>query len=156
MNLITASALSLTIALVPLAARSAPADDMTRQERIEKRTQGLAKRFDKLDVDHDGVVSREELDEAEIKAAGDRMQKRMARRGGGEGKGGAGKGADRLQRSDADKDGKITRDEFLAKGAPWFERADADKDGKVTKDEIAAFTAKLQKRAERASDKAAQ
>jgi len=41
---------------------------------------------------------------------------------------------------DANKDGKITKDEFKAK-APAFDRMDANKDGKVTKAEVEALPA---------------
>jgi hypothetical protein len=41
---------------------------------------------------------------------------------------------------DTDKDGKVSKDEFMAK-APLFEHLDANKDGVVTKEEVDAMPA---------------
>lgn len=170
---IAAATLAATLALAPFAASAAQDEGATRKERIEKRAEMMTKRFDRMDADKDGVVTRTEaeaaageafdrldtnkdgvLDEAELKAHSEKMTARMAKRGGdGETKGG--KGAGRFERADADKDGKVTRAEFLAKAAPWFKRADTNGDGKVTREELAAMTAKMQKRAERAQEKSA-
>lgn len=167
-----AAAVAATFALAPFAASAASNGEMTQKEKVAKRTEMMTKRFDRMDADKDGVVTRAEaeaqagkafdrldtnkdgvIDDAELKAHSDRMKARLAKRGGDEAK--AGKRADRFESSDADKDGKVTRVEFLAKAAPWFARADADKDGKVTREELAAVTAKMQKRAMRAMEKSA-
>lgn len=44
---------------------------------------------------------------------------------------------------DANKDGVITRDEFLAHPAKMFDRIDANHDGKLTKDELTAFHSQM-------------
>ncbi|WP_321341738.1 EF-hand domain-containing protein [Breoghania sp.] len=51
---------------------------------------------------------------------------------------------------DTDKDGKISKDEFLARDVRFFDRFDTDKDGVVTKEEIGGvFAKRMEKRAER-------
>jgi Ca2+-binding EF-hand superfamily protein len=161
---IAAAALAATVALAPLAA-SAATDDAP-QNRMEKRAEMMSKRFDKLDKNKDGAVDMTELeatstrafdkadtnkdgviDEAETKVVRDRMAERRGDRPAKPNR------KDRLQRADADKDGKITREEFAATAAPWFKRADADKDGKVTKAELDDLVGKLQKRADKAGAK---
>lgn len=168
----TAAAFAAAFAMAPLAAYAAPADGMTRQERVEKRTENLQKRFDRLDVNKDGVVTHEEAEaplvkafdrvdankdgviDAKERAAAVAAMKVRAEKAGGDGSR-IEKRMTRFERRDGDKDGNVTRAEFLAKAAPWFARADADKDGRVTKDELAALTTRMQKRAERATDKSA-
>lgn len=69
-------------------------------------------RFDKIDADHDGAITAEEM------AATPEGQRR--RRPG-------------LGRADADGDGKITKAEYEAGAIRRFEMADANKDGQLTK-----------------------
>ncbi|GLK80383.1 EF-hand domain-containing protein [Methylopila turkensis] len=168
MDRIAAAGLAAALALTPLAAVAQPADSMTRSERIEKRTKGMEKRFERLDVDKDGVLTREEaqapltkvfarmdkdgdgvLSAEEIKTLRAAAEKRLAKRGddkrGDDERPRARK--DRFERADKDRDGKITRDEFLAQGLPWFRRADRDGDGKVTKAEFDALLEKMKSRA---------
>lgn len=76
----------------------------------------IAERFDAIDANRDGQVSFEEL----------RAFRHQARREGF------------LARLDADKDGKVSKAEALAKAAERFERVDANKDGFITPDELAA------------------
>ncbi|MFD1703128.1 EF-hand domain-containing protein [Methylopila henanensis] len=163
MDRIAAAGLAAALALTPLAASAQPADSMTRSERIEKRTKGMEKRFERLDVDKDGVLTQEEaqapltkafarmdkdgdgvLSAEEIKGLRAVAEKRLAKRGDDD-RPRARK--DRFDRADKDGDGKITRDEFLAQGLPWFRRADKDGDGKVTKAEFDALLEKMKSRA---------
>lgn len=44
---------------------------------------------------------------------------------------------------DANGDGKISLQEFLARRGRIFERIDADHDGQLTKDEVAAFQTRM-------------
>jgi hypothetical protein len=44
-----------------------------------------------------------------------------------------------LERADTNKDGKISKDEFLAEEAKHFDEMDTNKDGVVTADESKAF-----------------
>ena len=132
------------------AAKSGATAGPARAERMQKWSNRLNKRFEADDKNRDGALDRAEV-EARLNKAFDRRDKNRdgsldadevkaigARQGG--------KGAKALQarfkRADADRDGKISRQEFLATLPPWFVRADADKDEKVTKQELDAFIAK--------------
>ncbi|MBI1685412.1 EF-hand domain-containing protein [Caulobacter hibisci] len=84
-------------------------------------------RFERFDANKDGVI-----DAAEIDAIKKRFEER-------EGQGGGGFGARMLAQlaaQDADKDGKITKDEALAAARDQFAKSDANKDGKLTGDEF--------------------
>lgn len=50
-----------------------------------------------------------------------------------------------LRRIDADGDGKISLQEFVASRGAIFERLDLDHDGRITRDELAAFQARAEK-----------
>lgn len=52
-----------------------------------------------------------------------------------------------LRRVDADGDGKVTLQEFLAVRGAMFERLDLNHDGKITKDELAVFQSQMDKAA---------
>ena len=67
------------------------------------------------------------------------------------GRGGMGPQID-FTAADADKDGKLTREEITAHRAARFAAADADKDGKLSAEELAA--AHVARAAERASERA--
>ena len=84
-------------------------------------------RFAALDTDKDGTLSS-----AEQKAVQ-----------GQRGPGGPGGG---LRRADANGDGTITKDEYIAAQLERFDRQDADKDGKLTKAERDAARARFQQR----------
>lgn len=49
-----------------------------------------------------------------------------------------------LRRLDADGDGKISQQEFIASRGAIFDRIDADHDGRMTKEEVAAFQARME------------
>lgn len=85
-----------------------------------------AERFAAADANHDGAISADEL---EAMAQGQRGPN--DNRGGGGG----------LRRADADGDGKITKEEFVAAQLRRFDMQDADKDGQLTKAERDAFRA---------------
>lgn len=91
---------------------------VTRQEFDAQR----AGRFASLDADHNGQLTREEM---------------RAERGerGHRGRGGRGGGMHMLTRADANNDGNITRDEFLAHPTQMFDRLDANHDGVIAADE---------------------
>jgi Ca2+-binding EF-hand superfamily protein len=77
--------------------------------------------FARLDADHNGELTREEM-RAE---RGDRQGRRGARRGGSHG----------LANADANNDGNITREEFLARPTAMFARLDTNNDGVLSASE---------------------
>jgi hypothetical protein len=107
---------------------------VTREEREASRAARTDARFDKVDADDNGQISK-----AEFEAGHD---KRM---GGGKHKRGHGgmKGGGFGGRADADKDGTLTREEYLAGPLALFDKADADKDGTVTAAEQQAARAAM-------------
>lgn len=98
--------------------------------RTDAQAQAAA-RFDALDTDHDGALSPEEL--AAGRPAGVRGPDGAGRPGGpgrgAMGRGGMGRGMD------ANGDGKITKDEFVAAQLRRYDAMDENKDGKLTKEE---------------------
>lgn len=86
-------------------------------------------RFERMDANKDGVV-----DAAEIEAIKQRFAQREGQ--GGPGGGFGGRMLAQLAAQDADKDGRITKDEALAAARAQFAAADKDGDGKLTGDEL--------------------
>lgn len=76
--------------------------------------------FAKMDIDGDGVVTKEEA----TKAAEARQAERVAKRA-----------EKRFSRLDADGDGKVTKAEFDAMGEKRFAMMDENGDGKIEKGE---------------------
>lgn len=79
----------------------------------------LAEHFDAIDANRDGQVSVDELRVAHA-----------AHRGG---RGGM------FKRADANNDGRVSQQEFLARAAERFQRMDANGDGFITQEEATAF-----------------
>ncbi|MGE0742367.1 MAG: hypothetical protein AB7O98_13580 [Hyphomonadaceae bacterium] len=92
---------------------------LTRQEFDA----GSEARFAQMDSNNDGQLSREERRES-------RAERREGRRGGHHRGGGW-----MLTRADANEDGNITRDEFLARPIEHFNRLDANSDGVISAEE---------------------
>jgi Ca2+-binding EF-hand superfamily protein len=133
-------------------AEAGPARDEARgedrQARIQERMSG---RFDRLDSNHDGSISRAEFDGAMAARAEHRREGgpgmghgrmgrdggprggRMAHRGGMGGMGGF--GGNMIERLDSDHDGKVSLAEAQAKALAMFDRVDANRDGTVTQEE---------------------
>lgn len=102
--------------------RDADGDGKLSMEEVPPPMQ---QRFEQLDANADGFLDQEELSA-------------MRGRGGGPGGPGGGDRAARMMRSDADGDGKISRDEAPPPLAERFDQMDADADGFLTPDEIRA------------------
>jgi Ca2+-binding EF-hand superfamily protein len=94
--------------------------------------------FDRLDANKDGSVSRDEFANARPERGhgaerGDERRERgarMGRRGGGERM-----GMMLMHMADTDKDGSVTQAELTSAALAHFDKTDANKDGQVTRDE---------------------
>lgn len=104
------------------------------QQKIEQR---LDKRFEKLDLNHDGVLSKDELHqgvEARMAKVQQRVQTRIDAR---------------FAKADKNQDGVISRDEWTGQPAR-FDRLDTNHDGALSKDEIrSAFARRMARRTAR-------
>lgn len=115
---------------------------ITKEERDAMRQKRFDERFAKLDTDGNGQVSK-----AEFQAQRDARQQKIAEWRAAKGASGdahmgmrhrGGKMGGGMRGVDGDKDGTITKAEFLARPLAMFDRADANKDGIVTADEMKA------------------
>lgn len=77
------------------------------------------KRFKRLDTDHDGTLSEDELMAGAKKGTEEQEQRKSAA----------------FKRLDADKNGVVTLDEFLAQGKYAFARCDSNSDGRTNAQE---------------------
>lgn len=132
---------------------------ITQEDRALQRQARQDARFKQLDADGNGQISRAEFDAANAKReaareefrgkmgdradarAGERGEHRMHRKGGMHR--GMGHHGGMGPMMDADKDGTITKAEFMAPALARFERMDANKDGQVTKEERQAARAEM-------------
>ena len=93
---------------------------------VEKAMPRLAEKFDQIDTNKDGQLSRDELNAWKKAHRGERQAK----------------AAERFKHADADGDGAISRAE-AEKHAPRlakkFDQIDSNKDGKLTQDELRAY-----------------
>lgn len=110
-----------------------------------------AARFDSMDLNMDGFLTKEELEEAH-QARKQKMQEKRADKSEKPNKEGRPELTDEqkaehhkkrsqrkekmFERSDKDGDGKISREEFLAQGSQHFSKMDTNGDGVVTKEEL--------------------
>lgn len=114
------------------------------------RAAHMDQRFDDADTDRNGSLSRAEFAAAHAKMGPGAGEKRAERRreGGaraghhGMGKGG-GMGMHMIRMADTNKDGTVTRDEFMAGAAQHFDKMDANKDGTLTAAERKAARAQM-------------
>jgi hypothetical protein len=80
------------------------------------------KRFKRLDTDHDGKLSQDELMAGAKKGTEEQEQRKSAA----------------FKRLDADKNGVVALDEFLAQGKHAFARCDSNGDGRTNAQECGA------------------
>lgn len=127
--------------LMMLRAADANGDNTVTRAEVDQ-LQG--EMFTWMDRNGDGVLSSADRSPmhqrmmAMREARADNDDDGERRRGRGGRRGGRGHGGDDHARMDANDDGQVTREEFMARGAPGFERLDANSDGSVTPDELDA------------------
>src|SRR5688572_17851787 len=85
---------------------------------LEEARAAAKQRFQRVDADKNGVISKEEM-----------------------------KGRGRLQHADANNDGQVTAAEAQAKSDAWFKKQDANNDGSLTKEEMRGGCGKGQHKA---------
>lgn len=122
----------------PRAAHLSKADtdgngQLSRAE-VAKALPRLARKFDQIDLNKDGQLSRDEMKAwKKTRKHAYRKQIKTDRQA---------RAAERFKHADTDGDGAISRDE-AQKHAPRlakrFDRIDSDKDGKLTQDELRAY-----------------
>jgi hypothetical protein len=110
--------------------------DEARARGEQRREQHMTRMFDRLDADHNGSVTREEM--AQAHRGGPGGPGAEGRRGGPggpgmhhRGPGGPGGPGMRGQRMFGEQ-GFVTREQFRERALARFDRADADHDGTVT------------------------
>jgi Ca2+-binding EF-hand superfamily protein len=101
---------------------------------VEKSMPRLALKFDRIDANKDGQLSRDEMKAAR------KMHKHAHRHGNKADR--QARSAERFRHADADGDGAISRAE-AEKNAPRlaqkFDQVDGNKDGKLTQEELRAY-----------------
>ena len=117
---------------------------LTQKDRDLKRQQRMDDRFAALDTDKNGQISKAEY-AAGHQARAEKRDEAGKPEGRGWGRGhhrGPGRGGMMRQGGpgfgDANKDGAITKAEFMAGPLAMFDKADTNKDGFVTADEMKA------------------
>lgn len=124
---------------------------LDQADREARRQEMRSRLFDKLDANHDGSISKEEfMADKGPEGRHPPMNGPEGPRGPGMG-GGAGMhgmhgmrgGHMMMAMADANHDGVITKDEFMAAAMKHFDMADTNHDGKLTKEERQAAHAKM-------------
>ena len=102
---------------------------------------GAAGMFDRVDLNHDGVITRDEFAQAHARMAADHAAPGpgpMARHGArADGREQRGMGGRMVMMADANRDGRITLQEMTAAALQRFDRMDLNHDGTVTPEERA-------------------
>jgi EF hand len=114
--------------------------DTTRAEAVAEAEQ----RFERLDLDRDGNLSRAEFDQARGSRHGPRDESRGDQQRPGEGA--------RANRIFGGQD-VITRAQFVARAAERFDRIDSDRDGIVTAAERQQAWAQMRRRLQERRDR---
>lgn len=114
---------AIVAAALAVASTVAIAQDAARVTTRERVRQGGERLFDRQDVDKSGAIDRPEWDKATEDMV-TRLRARMQKR---------------FEETDADKDGKISKEEFLANRMKWFDEVDVNHDGALDRDELRNF-----------------
>ena len=105
---------------------------------LEEATERRSDVFASFDADDNGILNAEEYDLFDEARANDMKEMGMAQ-GNGQGKGkGQGNPAHGMKRefTDADGNGEVTLDEFMASVPAWYAKMDKNGDGTVTADDF--------------------
>lgn len=130
------AAAAAAIVLPALASAQTPPPQGRAEATRDVAIARAADRFAQMDANHDGAVTKDELQAymaARMAARGDGAE----RHGGGMG-GIGGMGAMMFDRFDTNHDGRITLDEAKADAAARFDQMDTNHDGVLSPDERAA------------------
>jgi len=98
---------------------------------LEEATTRRGDIFVTFDADENGFLSAEEYTQFDAARAGDQAQMRQGQ-GKGQGLMMREEGGMQLAFNDADGDGAVSRDEFLARTPDWFAMMDRNADGQIT------------------------
>jgi hypothetical protein len=109
------------------ATKAVPSDRVMRsdanKDQVVDRAEWQAaqkKRFDRLDKNRDGKLSEDELLASGRQSATEQQEKRRSTQ---------------FKKADADSDGTVTLDEFIANADPAFTRCDKNQDGRTNSEE---------------------
>ena len=126
---ISIAAIALVFAVAgPASAQTAPAAHPILRENVLKRA---GAQFDKLNTKKDGFLDKAQMDAA-IEEAVAKLRAKMQLR---------------FSEADADKDGRISRDEFIKARGDWFSSVDSNGDGIIDAEEMRAYNAERFKKA---------
>lgn len=125
--LISAIALAVAMAL-PASAQTAPAARPIIRDNVLKRA-GV--QFDRLNTKKDGFLDKDQMDVA-IEEAVTKLRTKMQQR---------------FSEADANKDGRISREEFVNARGDWFSSVDSNGDGIIDANEMRAYTTERYKKA---------
>jgi hypothetical protein len=117
--------------------------DANRDGKLDAadRTAHMGQMFDEIDADHNGSISREEFAAAHQRGPEGGERREHAGMPGGRQPGGM--GMMMVKMADGNKDGSVTRDEFMGMAGQHFDKMDANHDGKLTKEERKSARAKM-------------
>ena len=121
-----AAAFMLCLSASPLALAQSLPSGKARGVTKDRVMQRAGAQFDRLDLNKDGILDQQEV-EKDIDAALARLRASLLKRYG---------------EADLNKDGKITREEFLAARDKWFRDVDANNDGILEQSEFRAYSRK--------------
>ncbi len=143
--------------------------DADKDKKVSKSEyiEGLKNRFSQIDTDKDGAVTPAELAKAHAAIAArvrhapaatpstrpSTTPTPIASAAASTAAAAPGRGvAAMIARYDADKNGKLSKDEFIKAGVARFARVDANNDGVITRDEVRTFVAAIRRGPPRAAE----